>query len=135
MTLMEMDTSGAITSTTVNRSDFTSLSVQAVAESLSTVNYESSKLTQLRVQPNPTDLAAIANISMGQFTSDSYAAHLYPTGALNLLLNDSSIPAMFSQAAALKTAANNSSLRIVCCTSTSCNGCSSCSSTIKLSLF
>jgi len=141
LTLIECDTDGNKIVTSLDRANFEGMDTESIAlqmSQMSTANLDPDKFEVINTFPTPTDLAAMVNITLGTAAHDGYSAPLYPAGALNRLLNDSSIPAMFSQAAAMKTAANNqtgsSSITFTACGCCSCNGCSSTSCSIKVTI-
>ncbi len=135
-TLVELDENNNIITTVVDRNQILNNTVQGLADQMGGQPYDPAVWTLLPDSVGVADAAAITSVIFGALTGDTYAAPLYPLDGVSTLLQDATVPGMFSQAIAARAARLAGGLQVTGITvkgwcsssSTSSNACTSTSS-------
>jgi hypothetical protein len=131
--LVEINQNGGIETNIVLRSQVNSETPEALANALGVPDINILDWNLSLATTNIADTSALASMAFNNIINDSYASGLYPIGGVQRLLNDNTLADKFSLAIRQRYSDAIDSIMVCTSTSTSCNGCTS-SSTSSVSL-
>jgi hypothetical protein len=127
-TLVEIDPNAEIVTNEVLRREVSLMTPEEIATALGVPDIDISKWNLNLATTNIGDTSALASMAFNNIINDNFASPLYPSGGVQRLLNDNTLADKFSLAVRQRYSTAIGSIMVCTSTSTSCNGCTSSSS-------
>jgi hypothetical protein len=127
-TLVEIGQNGEIETNEILRSEINLKTPEEIANALGVPDIDISQWNLNLATTNIGDTSALASMAFNNIINDNYASSLYPDGGVQRLLNDNTLADKFSLAVRQRYSNAIGSIMVCTSTSTSCNGCTSSSS-------